>query len=355
MSTDRNMQPPTADHASTRRISGEQPAFSPGGSEVNGRGRWRKALPGVAILAAALVVGPPVVQLATPDAARQLRGVTAGQLSPTDVRFINQRDQITLAGQLFLPEGPGPHPAAAIINGSGASDRSNRWYLTAIDHLADSGYAVLWPDKRGSGDSEGRWETASFDTLAQDATASLDFLVAHPQVDPNRIGVIGMSQGGRIAAIVAADENNDGLAYAVSFAGGVLPAHRSLRYEETHNLREIGFLPGVSDLIAPISSWAIIHVAQKEFWAAVGNFDPLPYWAKVDIPVLFQLGTDDTNVDTATSVARVRSLQQSNMHIHTYGGSGHAIEQPPDQGDALIRPEALNDLNRFIDRATHSR
>ncbi|MDX1658940.1 MAG: alpha/beta fold hydrolase [Nitriliruptorales bacterium] len=290
--------------------------------------------------------------MATPDSSRQLTGVTAAQLSPTDVRFVNERDQIMLAGQLFLPPTPGPHPAAAIINGSGASHRTNSWYLTLTDHLVDSGYAVLWPDKRGSGASEGRWETASFEALARDATASLDFLRSHPKIDPDRIGVIGMSQGGRIAAIVAAD--NDDIAYGVSFSGGVLPAYRSLRYEETHNLREIGFLPGVSELIAPVSSWAIINVAQTEFWDAVGNFDPLPYWAKVDIPVLFQFGTDDTNVDTATSAARLTSLQQSNIHIQTYRGSGHAIEQPPDQGDEIIRPEALNDLTRFIDQATRS-
>lgn len=331
------------------RTAGQSSDSSPAASHTNVRHRWRKIVTGVAIAAVVLVVGPPLIQLATPgDPARQLTGVAADQLSPVDVRFVNEPDQITLAGQLFLPQDPGPHPAAAIINGSGPSDRSNRWYLTLIDHLVDSGYAVLWPDKRGSADSEGEWGTASFEALARDATASLDFLGSHPQIAPNQISVIGMSQGGRIASIVAADNNH--LACAVSFSGGVLPAHPSLRYEETHNLRQIGFLPGVSDLIAPISSWAIINFAKQDFWDAVGNFDPLAHWAQVDIPVLFLFGTADTNVDTAGSVKRLTSLQQPNIHIETYDRSGHALEQPAAQGDALIRPEALHDLTRFLNQ-----
>lgn len=218
----------------------------------------------------------------------------AGDLAGSEVGFANEHDGLALAGRLFLPDGHGPFPAAAIINGSGPSHRSNGWYLTLTARLVDGGVAVLLPDKRGSDASEGDWRTASFDALARDAAASVDALVAHPAIDPDRVGVIGMSQGGRIAPLVA--EQRDGLAYAVSFVGGVLPAHASLRYEEVHNLREFGFLPGVSDVLAHATSQLIIAGTQRQFWAAVGNFDPLPHWAATDtdLPVLFQFGSADT-------------------------------------------------------------
>jgi pimeloyl-ACP methyl ester carboxylesterase len=156
-----------------------------------------------------------------------------------------------------------------------------------------------------------------------------------------------MSQGGRIASIVAASD--DRLAFAVSFVGGVLPAHASLRYEETHNLRQMGFLPGVAHVLARPSAWALVHVSQSDFWDAVGDFDPLAYWSRADLPILFQFGDADTNVDTAGSVARLRTLERPDVRIEVYAGSGHALQQPPDQGDAVIRPEALRDLVDFID------
>lgn len=312
-----------------------------------------RILAALAIGTVLLVIAPPVLRLAAAESSRQLEGVTPGSLDVTDVSFVNEVDQLSLAGQLFLPDTSGPHPAVVLINGSGPSVRSNSWYLTMSAHLVDEGFAVLWPDKRGSGRSDGDWRTVGFDALARDALASVDHLRSLPEVDQTRVGVVGMSQGGRIASIVASQD--DDLAFAVSFVGGVLPAHESLRYEETHNLRQMGFLPGVSDMLARPSSWSIINIRQRDFWKAVGNFDPLPHWAQVDIAVLFQFGAADTNVDTAGSVERLDTLQRPNLRIKVYQGSGHTLEQPANQGAALIRPDALKDLTTFITDAANLR
>lgn len=310
----------------------------------------RRLVVGAAIAAVVLLVAPPALRLVAPETARELQGVTAADVDTTPVVFTNDVDDLTLGGQLFVPDTSGPHPAVALINGSGASRRDNSWYLTMGAHLADNGFVVLWPDKRGSEASEGDGETAGFEALARDAAASLDHLRTLPEVDPERVGVIGMSQGGRIASIVAAEEAD--LAFAVSFVGGVLPAHASLRYEETHNLREMGFLPGVSDVLARASAWSITSVRQSEFWDAVGDFDPLPYWAEVEVPVLFQFGTVDTNTDTRGSVERLGTIARPGLRIEVYDGSGHALQEPPHVGDALIRPEALADLTTFVAEAT---
>jgi hypothetical protein len=68
--------------------------------------------------------------------------------------------------------------------------------------------------------------------------------------------------------------------------------------------------------------------------------------------VLFQFGAADTNVHTPGSVARLRTLDDPDLRIEVYEGSGHALQQPPGEGDALIRPEALEDLTAFITNAT---
>lgn len=50
------------------------------------------------------------------------------------------------------------------------------------------------------------------------------------------------------------------------------------------------------------------------------------------------------------SVKRLRSLKKANLHIKVYEDSGHAIEDPPGQGDQVIRGEALQDISEFIRR-----
>lgn len=128
---------------------------------------------------------------------------------------------VSLAGTLTLPSGPGPHPAAILITGSGPQDRDetildHKLFLVLADALTRRGVAVLRYDDRGVGASTGDFAAATSADFATDTRAVLDWLAARPGIDASRIGLIGHSEGGVVAPLVALD---GGVAWMVLLAG----------------------------------------------------------------------------------------------------------------------------------------
>lgn len=262
-----------------------------------------------------------------------------------EISFRNTEQDLNLGGMLFVPDGVGPFPAAVIIHGSGTSRRDNGWYLTLTRYLQDNGVVVLLPDKRGSEKSEGSWRTASFEDLATDTEAAILYLKHQNEVGISSIGIIGLSQGGHIAPIVAAQTPD--IAFLVNIVGAALPMHDLLVYEETHNLRQLGVLPGLSDLLAYPAAWSV-RIRQREFWNAVGNFDPRPYWQALSVRSLVLYAQNDTNVPSIKSAEALRSLGNRNIDVRIYEGSGHALESPESAGNSIFREDALRDIRGFI-------
>ncbi len=299
----------------------------------------------------ALLIVPILIrQFTASDERRSFSGVELDNAEYQEVSFQNTEQDLKLGGMLFVPEGDGPFPAVVTIQGSGTSVRGNRWDLTLNQFLQESGIVVLEPDKRGSDQSEGDWRSASFEDLATDTLAAVSFLKDQGKVAISDIGVIGLSQGGRIAPLVA-DKSQD-IRFIVNVVGGALPAYDLLVYEETHNLRELGILPGLSDLLAYPSSWMVRNVAQPGFWDAIGNFDPLPYWRTLSVEALILYGENDTNVPTSESAAILESLDKSNLDVRIYEGSGHALVTPEGKGNSIVREDAMRDIRDFILSAT---
>ena len=301
-------------------------------------------------LALALVVVVPVLfRQLVPIQPRHYDGVTLDEVRYTEVAFRNTTDDLDLAGMLFVPDGDGPFPTAVIIHGSGTSNRQNRWYLTLTEHLQDNGIAVLLPDKRGSEQSGGNWQSADFEDLATDTLAAIEFMREQDAVELSDLGIIGMSQGGWIAPIVAREFAD--LDFIVSMVGSAVTPNEQLLYEENYNLQQIGFLPGVSHAIALMSTQYVRHVRMPAFYDAVGEFDPVPLWEATPVRALVLLGAADTNVPSQRSAARIEALGKDTIEVVVYEGSGHALQDPPGQGDRLIRGEALDAIARFILRS----
>lgn len=300
----------------------------------------------IVIVALVLIVGPVLFTQLFPAEIRRYNGVILDETVYTDVRFGNTAQGLTLGGMLFVPDGDGPFPAAVVIHGSGTSSRQNRWYLTLTKYLQDNGIVVLLPDKRGSEKSEGSWRTSSFEDLATDTLAAIEFLKTQQDVPLTSVGIIGMSQGGWVAPIVASKSSD--VDSVVSMVGSAVTPADQLIYEENHNLRQMGFLPGISNVIALASTAYIRNVAQTEFWNRVANYDPVPYWQEVNVPALALYGADDTNVPSKESAKRLSALGKPNLHIEVYEGSGHALQDPVGRGNSIIRAEALAAIRSTI-------
>lgn len=142
--------------------------------------------------------------------------------SEEDVTFENKTAGIRLAGTLTKPKTAGPHPVVVLISGSGAQDRNEEMaghkpFLIIADYLSRNGIAVLRYDDRGTAQSEGNFATATTKDLATDASSAVQYLSTRKDIDQQNIGLMGHSEGGVIAPIVAAELDN--VAFIVLLAG----------------------------------------------------------------------------------------------------------------------------------------
>jgi hypothetical protein len=148
-----------------------------------------------------------------------------------DVSYENKVQNVTLAATLTIPQGKGPFPAVVLITGSGPQDRDesllgHKPFLVLSDYLTRHGIAVLRADDRGTGKSTGNFATATTADFATDTEAGIAYLKTRPEVNPKKIGLIGHSEGGIIAPMVAA--RNPDVAFIVMMAGSGVPGDEIL-------------------------------------------------------------------------------------------------------------------------------
>lgn len=155
---------------------------------------------------------------------------------------------VQLAGTLTLPRGEGPAPGVVLLSVAGPNDRDqihssgHRPYLVLADHLARRGIAVLRLDDRGVGGSSGSLFEATMDDLAADAVAAARFLAAQPGVDARRVGLLGNSEGGYLAALGASQAPE--VAFAVLLGAPGVPAPDLLRRRSEDEAQRRGLSPG---------------------------------------------------------------------------------------------------------------
>jgi len=143
-----------------------------------------------------------------------------------EVTFNNPVARISLAGTLTLPEQGGRFPAVVLITGSGPQNRNeellgHKPFLVISDYLTRRGIAVLRYDDRGVGKSEGDFTAATSADFATDVTSAMAYLQTRPEIDPAKIGLVGHSEGGLIAPMVAAGSRD--VAFIVLLAGPGIP------------------------------------------------------------------------------------------------------------------------------------
>ncbi|MEE8459789.1 MAG: alpha/beta fold hydrolase [Phycisphaerales bacterium] len=144
---------------------------------------------------------------------------------------VEHPDGHTLAGTLTIPAGAGPFAAAVMITGSGPQDRDetlfgHKPFHVIADYLARNGIAVLRCDDRGTGESGGSFEGATTADFATDTLAAMEYLATVEGIDARRVGLIGHSEGGVIAPMVAG--LTDDVDFMVLLAGTGVPGDELL-------------------------------------------------------------------------------------------------------------------------------
>jgi pimeloyl-ACP methyl ester carboxylesterase len=311
------------------------------------------------------------------------RRVEAAPFRMEEVRF-DAGDGVVLAGMLLEPAGKGPFPAVAYVHGSGGNNtRIDHWDLAVCEHLARHGIAVLIPDKRGSGRSGGDWRKADFSRLADDALAAVQVLRGRATVRSGRVGVVGLSQGGTIAPLIAA-RGGERVAYVVALSPSAVDLFSSTTHEVEELARRAGadeqgleqiraiqraaraWLGGEQPVEAYLGarvralagSAAVRGVARGfpadpahwkwDFHRRVGNFDPMPYWEGTGQPALVVWGAEDELVPVTASEARLRPcFERAGVArtIRIFEESGHALGDP---ATGWIRREVLELLVDWI-------
>jgi uncharacterized protein len=143
-----------------------------------------------------------------------------------EVTYENKMQEVKLAATLTIPQGTGPFPGVVLITGSGPQDRDetllgHKPFLILSDYLTRHGVAVLRADDRGFGKSTGNFSKATTADFATDTEAGVAYLKTRAEIDPHKIGLIGHSEGGVIAPMVAA--RNKDVAFVVMMAGTGVP------------------------------------------------------------------------------------------------------------------------------------
>ena len=165
-----------------------------------------------------------------------------------EVTFLNKKENILLSGTLTLPKKEGNYPVVILISGSGAQNRDNevlghKSFLVIADHLTKNGIGVLRYDDRGVGKSKGNFKMATSADFATDVESAVTYLKTRKEIHPKKIGLVGHSEGGFIAPIVASKSKD--VSYIVLLAGTGISGDKILLLQQDLIARA----SGVSDII----------------------------------------------------------------------------------------------------------
>jgi hypothetical protein len=230
---------------------------------------------GAALLAAALSCMPPWLAAAAQEgyspAHRPQTPRPPYPYREEQVVYRNEASGLQLAGTLTLPEGEGPFAAAVLITGSGQQDRDetvmgHKPFWVLADHLTRKGIAVLRSDDRGVGGSEaGDLEQVTTADFATDVQAAMAFLKTRSDIDAARIGLIGHSEGGAIAPMVAA--GGGAVAWMVLLAAPGVPGEDLLQAQSRLVGAAMGYSPEELDKTAALNK-QVYEVVKAEADAA---------------------------------------------------------------------------------------
>lgn len=327
-----------------------------------------------------------------------------------DVTFSNKKDKIELAGTLSIPDSAGTFPAVVLIAGSGPQDRDetvfgHKPFLVIADYLTRNGFVVLRYDKRGIGQSKGDHARATTQDFATDASAAIEYLRTRKEVDKSATGLIGHSEGGVIAPMIASENRN--IKFIVLLAGTGEKGIETIMEQNRLGLEPLNMEPEnterslkmIRNMFESLSEWqgteadrTALRDKLSQLWeqypllvklelkkdAYVRNqfnamsspwfrqflqLNPADYLQKVKCPVLALNGEKDTQVLTGKNLGAIKSALDKGRNyqyeIKSYPNLNHLFQEcetgnVDEYGriEQTISPEVLEDIARWLKRQT---
>ena len=276
-------------------------------------------------------------------------------------RLTFENGKVPQAGSLVLPPGEGPFPAVVILHGSAPATRALFWETGDAQAFLQGGIAVFIYDKRGMGESGGDWRSASLEDLARDAAAAVALVRKQPGIQADQVGLFGVSQGGWLEPLVAA--NNPQVSFVVDVTGAALPLANQEMWSASNELRRRGFSEPALDTnlklmhllfsARPVFNSGLVPQDFYVWFKALDPYlDPASYWAEVKQPVFVAYGAEDPTVPTRASVAVLSELLAEGGHpasrVVVYPQAGHGVRLE----DGSWAPGHINTMLAWVQAVT---
>jgi fermentation-respiration switch protein FrsA (DUF1100 family) len=324
-----------------------------------------------------------------------------------DVTFENKAAGVTLAGTLTMPATGNKFTAVILITGSGAQNRDeeifgHKPFLVIADYLTRRGIAVLRYDDRGTAQSTGDIRTATTADFAADVESAIAYLKTRKEINQKKIGLMGHSEGGVIAPMVAVRSKDVG--FIVMLAGSGLRGDALLLLQEEAMYKVSGMtddqIAGLLKINAKVfdkivsakevlsqqeltdfmtSMKAEITAAIPDGMGMTGDdyikqfvepistpwmqyflrYDPAPALEKVKCPVLAVNGSKDLQVPAKENLAAIsvalKKGGNKKVTIKEYAGLNHLFQEcttglPAEYVtiEQTFSPDVLKDLGDWI-------
>jgi len=252
---------------------------------------------------------------------------SSSEISKTAVHFFNEGQRIN--GILTEPELlQTPAPVIILLHGFLGhmddllvNDSEESLFEMTARIFAERGISSLRFDFRGSGISEGEWKDTTFNKQVSDAISSISFLQSLENADSNRIGVVGLSQGGLVAACLAARDSR--VRSVALWSAVAIPIHTYSALLGVDSVERATNATPFEEIVASIS-WGGITVLRKEFFDELFSVNPVAEIVSYTGPLLVVSGLKDDLVFPQPEVSRLfityhkgvnRLLEQDSGHI----------------------------------------
>lgn len=288
-------------------------------------------------------------------------------------------DEERFVGTLYKPKDKRSFPVVIVLHGAMYGERSDKLYDHLKDILPRNGYGVFLYDRRGTGESSGNFQLASFEDLAKDTLSAVEVLKLREDID--QIGFYGISQGGWVASLAASKTKIVDFLLLVS-TPAVSPAKQML-YAASMSLKEAGYTQEIIEKALSlkqaeddyyrglknrfqVESWLKAEMNYEwypyaflpdngdlpedvmlEKWFYQIDYEPLTCFSNIYCPILFLFADNDVYVSVEESIEKFRSVANEKGMFVTIRNTDHLMNDINGNHKQLSK-EYLNVLTNWI-------